>query len=115
MLSEQIKNTINGIRHQFPTEQALLLPLLLEIQERRRTPDNIENSALVMREHHRLINLPLTTVEQRQHREPRRFAEHHCLQIRSELVHARETFDPCGCGSQYDYSTTGRVYENPYN
>lgn len=33
MLSEQIKNTINGIRHQFPTEQALLLPLLHEIQE----------------------------------------------------------------------------------
>lgn len=33
MLSERIKNTINGIRHQFPTEQALLLPLLHEIQE----------------------------------------------------------------------------------
>lgn len=33
MLSEQIKKTINGIRHQFPTEQALLLPLLSEIQE----------------------------------------------------------------------------------
>ncbi len=32
MLSETIKNTINGIRHQFPTEQALLLPLLHEIQ-----------------------------------------------------------------------------------
>lgn len=32
MLSEKIKNTINGIRHQFPTEQALLLPLLHEIQ-----------------------------------------------------------------------------------
>lgn len=31
-LSEKIKNTINGIRHQFPTEQALLLPLLHEIQ-----------------------------------------------------------------------------------
>ena len=32
MLSEKIKNTINGIRHQFPTEQALLLPLLHQIQ-----------------------------------------------------------------------------------
>ena len=31
-LSEKIKNTINGIRNQFPTEQALLLPLLHEIQ-----------------------------------------------------------------------------------
>jgi NADH-quinone oxidoreductase E subunit len=31
-ISEKIKNTINGIRHQFPTEQALLLPLLHEIQ-----------------------------------------------------------------------------------
>ena len=32
MLSEKIKNTINGIRSQFPTEQALLIPLLHEIQ-----------------------------------------------------------------------------------
>jgi NADH-quinone oxidoreductase E subunit len=32
MLSEKIKKTINGIRHQFPTEQALLLPILHEIQ-----------------------------------------------------------------------------------
>jgi NADH dehydrogenase (ubiquinone) flavoprotein 2 len=32
MLPEKIKNTINGIRHQFPTEQALLLPLLHQIQ-----------------------------------------------------------------------------------
>lgn len=32
MLTEKIKNTINGIRSQFPTEQALLLPLLHEIQ-----------------------------------------------------------------------------------
>lgn len=31
-LSEKIKKTIDGIRHQFPTEQALLLPLLHEIQ-----------------------------------------------------------------------------------
>ena len=31
-LSEKIKNTINGIRHQFPTEQALLLPVLHEVQ-----------------------------------------------------------------------------------
>jgi NADH-quinone oxidoreductase E subunit len=33
MLSDKIKNTINGIRHQFPTEQALLLPLLHLIQD----------------------------------------------------------------------------------
>jgi NADH-quinone oxidoreductase subunit E len=32
-LSQQIQNTINGIRGQFPTTQALLIPLLLEIQE----------------------------------------------------------------------------------
>lgn len=32
MLPEKMKNTINGIRHQFPTEQALLLPLLHLIQ-----------------------------------------------------------------------------------
>ncbi len=32
MLDEKIKNTINGIRHQFPTEQALLIPLLHQIQ-----------------------------------------------------------------------------------
>lgn len=32
MLPEKIKNTINGIRHQFPTEQALLIPLLHQIQ-----------------------------------------------------------------------------------
>lgn len=32
MLPEKIKNTINGIRHQFPTEQAMLIPLLHQIQ-----------------------------------------------------------------------------------
>lgn len=32
MLPEKMKNTINGIRHQFPTEQALLLPVLHLIQ-----------------------------------------------------------------------------------
>jgi NADH-quinone oxidoreductase subunit E len=32
-LSQQIQNTINGIRGDFPTTQALLIPLLLEIQE----------------------------------------------------------------------------------
>lgn len=31
-ISEQIKKTIDGIRHQFPTEQALLIPLLHELQ-----------------------------------------------------------------------------------
>ena len=32
MLPEKIKNTINGIRHQFPTEQAMLIPLMHQIQ-----------------------------------------------------------------------------------
>lgn len=32
MLPEKIKNTINGIRNQFPTEQALVIPLLHQIQ-----------------------------------------------------------------------------------
>jgi NADH-quinone oxidoreductase E subunit len=32
-LSERIKKTIEGIRHQFPTEQALLIPALLEAQD----------------------------------------------------------------------------------
>ena len=32
-LSQQIQNTINGIRGNFPTTQALLIPVLLEIQE----------------------------------------------------------------------------------
>jgi len=32
-LSQQIQNTINGIRGNFPTTQALLIPLLHEIQE----------------------------------------------------------------------------------
>lgn len=31
-ISETIKKTIDGIRHQFPTEQALLIPLLHELQ-----------------------------------------------------------------------------------
>lgn len=31
-LSEKIKKTIDGIRHQFPTEQALLIPALIEVQ-----------------------------------------------------------------------------------
>jgi len=32
-LPERIKNTINGIRSQFPTTQALLIPMLHEVQE----------------------------------------------------------------------------------
>jgi NADH-quinone oxidoreductase subunit E len=32
-VTEQIKKTIEGIRHQFPTEQALLLPMLHEVQD----------------------------------------------------------------------------------
>ncbi len=31
-VTEQIKKTMEGIRHQFPTEQALLLPMLHEVQ-----------------------------------------------------------------------------------
>jgi NADH-quinone oxidoreductase subunit E len=31
-LSDKIKKTIDGIRHQFPTEQALLIPALHEVQ-----------------------------------------------------------------------------------
>lgn len=59
MLSEKIKNTINGIRHQFPTEQALLLPLLHEIQN---------EYGWVSREHMKdageFLNLPVSKVRE---------------------------------------------------
>lgn len=59
MLSEKIKNTINGIRSQFPTEQALLLPLLHEIQN---------EYGWVSREHMKdageFLNLPVSKVRE---------------------------------------------------
>jgi NADH-quinone oxidoreductase subunit E len=59
MISERIKKTINGIRHQFPTEQALLLPLLHEIQN---------EYGWVSREHMKdageFLNLPVSKVRE---------------------------------------------------
>lgn len=59
MLSEKIKTTINGIRKQFPTEQALLLPLLHEIQN---------EYGWVSREHMKdaaeFLNLPVSKVRE---------------------------------------------------
>jgi NADH-quinone oxidoreductase E subunit len=59
MLSEKIKNTINGIRHQFPTEQALLLPLLHEIQNEYGwvSPDSMKAAG-------EFLNLPLSKVRE---------------------------------------------------
>lgn len=59
MLSEKIKNTINGIRHQFPTEQALLLPLLHEIQN-----DLGWVSLESMKAAGEFLNLPLSKVRE---------------------------------------------------
>lgn len=58
-LSEQIKKTINGIRHQFPTEQALLLPLLHEIQNEQGWI-SIES----MKAAGEFLNLPLSKVRE---------------------------------------------------
>lgn len=58
-LSEKIKNTINGIRHQFPTEQALLLPLLHEIQNEQGWV-----SLDSMRSAGEFLNLPLSKVRE---------------------------------------------------
>ncbi len=59
MLSEKIKNTINGIRHQFPTEQALLLPLLHQIQNEYGwiSPDSMKSAG-------EFLNLPLSKVRE---------------------------------------------------
>ena len=59
MLSEKIKNTINGIRHQFPTEQALLLPLLHQIQNEYGwvSPDSMKAAG-------DFLNLPLSKVRE---------------------------------------------------
>lgn len=58
-ISEQIKKTINGIRHQFPTEQALLLPLLHEIQNEHGWV-SIES----MKAAGEFLNLPLSKVRE---------------------------------------------------
>ncbi len=58
-LSEQIKKTIDGIRHQFPTEQALLLPLLHEIQNEHGWV-SVEN----MKAAGEFLNLPLSKVRE---------------------------------------------------
>ncbi len=58
-LSEKIKNTINGIRDQFPTEQALLLPLLHEIQNEQGWV-----SMDSMRSAGEFLNLPLSKVRE---------------------------------------------------
>jgi len=59
MLSEKIKNTINGIRSQFPTEQALLLPLLHEIQNEQGwvSRESMKDAA-------EFLNLPLSKVRE---------------------------------------------------
>lgn len=58
-LSEKIKNTINGIRHQFPTEQALLIPTLHEIQNEYGwvSLDNMKAAG-------EFLNLPLSKVRE---------------------------------------------------
>ncbi len=58
-LSEQIKKTINGIRSHFPTEQALLLPLLHEIQNEQGWV-----SMDSMRSAGEFLNLPLSKVRE---------------------------------------------------
>lgn len=58
-LSEKIKTTINGIRHQFPTEQALLLPLLHEIQNEQGWV-----SREAMKDAGEFLNLPVSKVRE---------------------------------------------------
>jgi NADH-quinone oxidoreductase subunit E len=58
-LSEKIKNTINSIRHQFPTEQALLIPTLHELQN-----DNGWVSVQDMKDAGEFLNLPLSKVRE---------------------------------------------------
>lgn len=53
-----------------------------------------EGERNVVRERHRLINARLGDVEHTLKREPCGFAEYHCLLMRSEVVHAPDTFDP---------------------
>lgn len=58
-LSQQIQNTINGMRGNFPTTQALLIPLLHEIQNEQNwvSPENLKASA-------EFLNLPLSKVRE---------------------------------------------------
>ena len=58
-LSQQIQKTINGIRKDFPTTQALLIPLLLEIQEEQNwvSPDSLQDAA-------NFLELPLSKVKE---------------------------------------------------
>ncbi|MBA2404322.1 MAG: NAD(P)H-dependent oxidoreductase subunit E [Bdellovibrionales bacterium] len=58
-LSQQIQNTINGIRGNFPTTQALLIPLLHEIQEEQNwvSPQSMQDTA-------EFLQLPLSKVRE---------------------------------------------------
>lgn len=58
-LSEQVKKTIHGIRHQFPTEQALLIPALHEVQNEQGWV-SIES----MKEIGEFLHLPLSKVRE---------------------------------------------------
>ena len=58
-LSEKVKNTINGIRGNFPTTQALLIPLLHEIQN-----DQGWVSMESMKEAAEFLELPLSKVRE---------------------------------------------------
>ncbi len=58
-LSERVKKTIEGIRHQFPTEQALLIPALHEVQDEQGWV-----SLDSMRDIGELLHLPLSKVRE---------------------------------------------------
>jgi NADH-quinone oxidoreductase E subunit len=58
-LSENVKTMINGMRDQFPTEQALLLPLLNEIQHEQGWV-----SRESMKDAGEFLNLPLSKVRE---------------------------------------------------
>lgn len=58
-LAEKIKTTINGIRKDFPTEQALLIPALHEVQN-----TNGWVSMQDMRDIGEFLNLPLSKVRE---------------------------------------------------
>ncbi|MBL7666313.1 MAG: NADH-quinone oxidoreductase subunit NuoE [Bacteriovoracaceae bacterium] len=58
-ISEKVKKTIEGIRHQFPTTQALLIPLLHEIQQDKNwiSPESLKDAA-------EFLELPLAKVKE---------------------------------------------------
>lgn len=58
-VTEQIKKTIDGIRHQFPTEQALLLPILHEVQNHNGWVSMDDMKAIG-----EFLNLPLSKVRE---------------------------------------------------